>query len=391
MMDGDIADLERCGKSEGWISSLARIKPLSNAEDATMNYTDYLKVPELLSLQQLESARQGKPAHDEMLFIVIHQTYELWFRQILYELDLIQDIFGGQVVDDAQLGQAVHAAERIVRIEQLLVSQVDILETMTPMDFLEFRNLLMPASGFQSEQFRLLEIRLGLKREARIPFNDVSYEANLVPDARARVLDQEARPSLRDQVDQWLSRTPFVDYGGFHFRDAYAKALEAMLSHDMQQIADHPHLSQAEKEVQLASLGKSRAMFDGLLYDARYEELRAQGAWTFSRRALQAALFLFLYRDEPAANAAFRMLKALMDMDETLALWRMRHALMVSRMLGRKVGTGGSSGYDYLRATAEKHRAYNDLFAIATFLIPRSALPPLPDAVRRSMRYRYEA
>jgi len=356
-----------------------------------MNYADYLKVGTLLSLQDMESVRKGKPAHDEMLFIVIHQTYELWFRQILFELDLIQDVFGGRVVDDAELGRAVHAAERIVRIEQLLVSQVDILETMTPMDFLEFRNFLMPASGFQSEQFRLLEIRLGLKREARLPFNDASYDASLGDQARNRVLAEEARPSLREQVDAWLSRTPFVDHGGFHFRDAYTRALEEMLSHDMQQIRSHPHLSQAEKDVQLASLQKSRTMFDGLLDDARYEELRAQGAWTFSRRALQAALFLFLYRDEPAANAAFRMLKALMDMDETLALWRMRHALMVSRMLGRKVGTGGSSGYDYLRATAEKHRAYNDLFAIATFLIPRSALPPLPEGVRQSMRYRYEA
>jgi tryptophan 2,3-dioxygenase len=356
-----------------------------------MDYASYLKLDRLLSLQDMESARLGKPAHDEMLFIVIHQTYELWFRQILFELDLIQEVFGGRVVDDADLGRAVHAAERIVRIEQLLVSQVDILETMTPMDFLEFRNLLMPASGFQSEQFRLLEIRLGLAREARLPFNDASYDANLEPSARQRVLDQEARPSLRTQVDGWLSRTPFVDYGGFHFRDAYASALDTMLQHDMAQIRSHPHLSQAEKDVQLASLQKSRAMFDGLLDDQRYAALKAEGAWTFSRRALQAALFLFLYRDEPAANAGFRMLKALMDMDETLALWRMRHALMVSRMLGRKVGTGGSSGYDYLRATAEKHRAYNDLFAIATFLIPRSALPPLPEDVRRSMRYRYEA
>lgn len=356
-----------------------------------MDYAGYLKLRELLAVQQLESAKRGTPAHDEMLFIVIHQTYELWFKQILHELDLIQDIFGGKSVDDAALGRAVHAAERIVKIEQLLVSQIDILETMTPMDFLEFRDLLMPSSGFQSEQFRLLEIRMGLKREARLAFNNESFDASLDPGARGRVRGQEAKPSLHDQVDAWLSRTPFVDHSGFHFRDAYAKALDAMLSRDMDQIRAHPHLSQAEKDVQLASLQKSRAMFDGLLDDARYAELHVQGAWSFSRRALQAALFLFLYRDEPAANAGFRMLKALMDMDETLALWRMRHALMVSRMLGRKVGTGGSSGYDYLRATADKHRAYNDLFAIATFLIPRSALPQLPEDVRKAMRYRYEA
>jgi tryptophan 2,3-dioxygenase len=231
---------------------------------------------------------------------------------------------------------------------------------------------------------------LGLRREARLAFNDASFEASLASDVRQRILAAEAAPSLRDQVDAWLSRTPFIDTGGFHFRDAYAKALDAMLSHDMDQIRAHPHLSQPEKDIQLASLQKSRAMFDGLLDDAHYAELRAQGAWTLSRRALQAALFLFLYRDEPAAHGGFRMLKALMDIDETLALWRLRHALMVSRMLGRKVGTGGSAGYDYLRATADKHRVYNDLFAIATFLIPRSALPPLPDEVRKLMRYRYE-
>ncbi len=355
-----------------------------------MDYSSYLRLDQLLSNQHRESVKHGKPAHDEMLFIVIHQTYELWFKQILFELDLIQEIFGGPMVDDAELGRAVNAAERVVKIEQLLVSQIDILETMTPMDFLEFRNLLMPGSGFQSEQFRTLEIRLGLKREARLAFNDQSYDASLPGDARTRVTALELMPTLRDQIDAWLSRTPFVDKGGFRFREAYGKALDTMLSYDMGQIRSHPHLSQAEKDVQLASLQKSRAMFDGLLDDARYAELRQQGDWTLSRRALQAALFLFLYRDEPAAHAGFRMLKALMDIDETLALWRTRHALMVSRMLGRKVGTGGSAGYDYLRATADKHRAYNDLFAIATFLIPRSALPPLPDDVRKSMRYRYE-
>ena len=355
-----------------------------------MDYANYLKLSGLLSLQEMESTKKGKVAHDEMLFIIIHQTDELWFKQIHHELDLIQSIFGGASVDDAQLGRAVHAAERIVKIEQLLVGQIDILETMTPMDFLEFRDLLIPASGFQSEQFRLLEIRLGLTREARLPFNEQSYDANLLPDARKNVVAAEAKPSLRTQVNAWLERTPFVTRDGFHFGETFRKALDDMLSRDMAQIEKHPHLSQTEKDVQLASLRQSRAMFDGLLDDARYAELRAQGAWTFSRHALQAALFLFLYRDEPAAHAGFSMLKALMDIDETLAVWRLRHALMVSRMLGRKVGTGGSSGFEYLRATADKHRAYNDLFSIATFLIPRSALPPLPDNVRKAMRYRYE-
>jgi len=228
-----------------------------------MDYSSYLKLPELLSLQSPESEKQGKVAHDEMLFIVIHQTYELWFKQILYELDLIQSAFAGSEVDDADLGRAVHAAERIVKIEQLLVGQVDILETMTPMDFLEFRNLLIPSSGFQSEQFRLLEIRLGLTREARLPFNEQSYDANLLPEARKNVVAAEAKPSLRTQVNAWLERTPFVARDGFDFSDTFRNALDDMLSRDISQISKHPHLSQTEKDVQLASLRQSRAMFDG--------------------------------------------------------------------------------------------------------------------------------
>src|SRR5258706_1827700 len=221
---------------------------------SNLDYASYLQLSKLLSAQQMESAKGGSPAHDEMLFIIIRQAYELWFKQILYELDLIQAIFSGPVVDDADLGRAVHAAERIVRIEHLLVSQIDILETMTPMDCLEFRNLLMPASGFQSEQFRLIEVRLGLKREARLAFDGASFDARLSEDGRAKVVAAEAKPSLRDQVDAWLSRTPFVDMGGYRFREAYEAALNAMLAQDMEVIRKHPHLSAAEEEVQLASL-----------------------------------------------------------------------------------------------------------------------------------------
>jgi tryptophan 2,3-dioxygenase len=355
-----------------------------------MDYASYLKLDRLLSAQAPESVAQGREAHDEMLFIIIHQTYELWFKQILHELERVARIFGGRVVDDAELSGAVHAAERVVRIAQLVVSQIDVLETMTPMDFLEFRDLLVPASGFQSEQFRLIETRLGLGRGDRLKFDGADFDARLPADAKAHIAAAEARPSIRDEVDEWLARTPFVEMGGFDFRAVYDAAIDKMLKADIATIRNHPQLIDAEKAVQIASLEKSAAAYDALLDDARYDALRAEGVWTMSRRALQAALFIFLYRDEPALHLPHRLLRALMDIDEQMALWRLRHALMVSRMIGRKVGTGGSSGYDYLRGSAEKHRAYNDLFAIATFLIPRSDLPPLPPAVKASMRYRYE-
>ncbi|MFT3809498.1 MAG: tryptophan 2,3-dioxygenase family protein [Micropepsaceae bacterium] len=355
-----------------------------------MDYASYLKLDQLLSAQSPESEKAGRPAHDELLFIIIHQAYELWFKQILHELDRVATIFGGRVVDDRELSAAVHASERVVRILQLVVSQIDVLETMTPMDFLEFRDLLVPASGFQSEQFRLIETRLGLTRADRLKFDGHDFDARLPDDAKARIGAMEAKPSLRTEIDEWLSRTPFVEMGGFDFRKVYDAAIDKMLKADIETIRRHPQLRETEKQVQIASLERSSAMFDALLDDARFEALKAEGGWTMSRRALQAALFIFLYRDEPALQLPFRMLRALMDIDETMALWRLRHALMVSRMIGRKVGTGGSSGYDYLRGSADKHRAYGDLFAIATFLIPRSDLPALPPEVRAQMRYRYE-
>jgi tryptophan 2,3-dioxygenase len=104
---------------------------------------------------------------------------------------------------------------------------------------------------------------------------------------------------------------------------------------------------------------------------------------------LQAALFINLYRNEPVLQLPFRLLSGLMDIDETLTHWRYRHALMVQRMIGRKVGTGGSSGHDYLRQTAERHRIFGDLFALSTFFIPRSRLPALPAAMRQAMGYTY--
>ena len=109
----------------------------------------------------------------------------------------------------------------------------------------------------------------------------------------------------------------------------------------------------------------------------------------FSARALQAALFINLYRDEPALQLPFRLLSMLMDVEENLTTWRYRHALMVQRMIGFKIGTGGSSGHDYLRQTAERHRVFADLFALSTFFIPRSRLPALPPDVRRAMDYGY--
>jgi tryptophan 2,3-dioxygenase len=110
-----------------------------------------------------------------------------------------------------------------------------------------------------------------------------------------------------------------------------------------------------------------------------------------SRAAVQAALFIIVYRDRPVLQLPFRLLAALMNVDELLTLWRYRHALMVQRMIGVKIGTGGSAGHDYLRDTAAKHRVFSDLFRLSTYLIPRSRLPKLPRELEDAMGYRYAA
>ena len=152
-------------------------------------------------------------------------------------------------------------------------------------------------------------------------------------------------------------------------------------------ISENPELDQEQQDRQLRNVEQSENAFRSILQPV--DGTVAAPGWRFRPQALLAALFINLYRDEPALQLPYRLLTALMDIDELLSTWRHRHALMVQRMIGRKIGTGGSSGHDYLKSSAEKHRIFGDLFALATFLIPRSALPPLPPHVQRAMRYQY--
>eukprot|EP01084_Bolivina_argentea_P188050 323794_1 len=128
-------------------------------------YHDYLQLDKILGATKPRSAEfLSEPSHDEYLFITIHQVYELWFQQVLLELDTCITCLGSDILDDRQMLKLVSRFQRVNKILKLLVEQFVILETMTPMNFLDFRKYLMPASGFQSVQFRLLDNRLGLDR-----------------------------------------------------------------------------------------------------------------------------------------------------------------------------------------------------------------------------------
>jgi tryptophan 2,3-dioxygenase len=350
-----------------------------------IDYKTYLQLPALLKAQQPISGDAQKPfAHDEMLFIVVHQTYELWFKQVLFEVGRVQDIFSQKTVADKDLRVISAGLERVVEILKHLVRQIDLLETMTPLDFLDFRHVFRSASGFQSLQFRELEIRLGLRSADRVAYDGKSYESYLSPEDRKIIALLEKKTSLFDQVDQWLSRTPFVTMGGFDFWQAYRKAVETMISGDEKAVKANTSLSDTGRQMELNKLGNVRKQFEAL-FSGGTDKM----SWRLSAKALRAALFIALYRDQPVLQGPFKILNALMDIDETMTLWRYRHALMVQRMLGMKMGSGGSSGHDYLAQTAAKNRIFLDLFGLSTFMIPRSTLPKLPRDVEEKMGFKY--
>jgi tryptophan 2,3-dioxygenase len=358
---------------------------------ALLSYGKYLKLDELLACQALESAKHGPPAHDELLFIVTHQTYELWFKQVLHELDAVLAIMGADVVAEKDVGRALHHLERIVKIQGVLIDQIDVLETMTPLDFLDFRNLLTPSSGFQSAQFRQLENKLGLARTQRLRYNEADYEASLDVRDRPAVGAAERASSLFGIVEAWLERMPFVQSRQFDFWQAYRANVTRMLEEDRATIEGKAQLAPAARRAQLEELERTRETFESVFDPAKYEALRTAGHRRLSYDAFLAALMIMLYRDEPILQNPFRLLTALVTIDENLSLWRYRHALMVQRMIGAKIGTGGSSGQDYLRRTVEAHRVFLDFFNLSTYLIPRSMLPALPSELREQLGFRWHA
>ncbi|WP_337841235.1 tryptophan 2,3-dioxygenase family protein [Rheinheimera sp.] len=350
-------------------------------------YGDYLQLDKILTAQAPESEKYGQEAHDETLFIVVHQVYELWFKQILHELKAVLAVFAEPAVKDQQLTGVVHKLKRVISIQQLLNQQISVMETMTPQDFMSFRDYLVPASGFQSVQFKMLEIGLGLKSEYRIDFDKNSFYSRLNDKDRHFLQALETEPSLFELVQKWLERMPFLQFGDFSFWQMYQDATAQMLDEDEQTVRSIEQIAEHERELQLKEIDNTRAKFAALLDDEKYQQLQQQGSFRLSQRAMLSALFITLYQEEPVFNLPFQVLTCLTEIDENLTIWRYKHAMMVQRMLGTKIGTGGSSGHDYLKRTTEKNRIFTDLFHMATFLLPKAGLPQLPEQVRRQLGF----
>lgn len=352
-------------------------------------YGDYLKLAQFLDAQKPISGKYGEEAHDETLFIIVHQAYELWFKQILHELASVMRIFSEDEVKDQQLTTVVHRLKRVIKIQNLLNQQIEVIETMTPQDFLSFRNFLVPASGFQSIQFKVLEISLGLKSKYRIDFDQQSFYNRLTDEHREFLQNLEKDESLYERVESWLERMPFLEFGDFKFWALYKEATDSMLDQEKEIIETNDMLTAAEKTQQLKEHLSTRENFDALLDADKFEKVREAGRFRLSHRATLSALFISMYRDEPIFNLPFQFITCLTEIDESLTLWRYKHMMMVQRMLGSKIGTGGSSGHDYLRRTTESNRVFQDFFNLATFLLPKGALPILPKEVERALGYHF--
>ncbi|MDP6533026.1 MAG: tryptophan 2,3-dioxygenase family protein [Candidatus Marinimicrobia bacterium] len=358
-------------------------------DSKSLYYKEYLKLDELLSIQSPRSKELGKEAHDETLFIIVHQVYELWFKLFLHELDFIIKLFREEEIDESNIGRGVAALNRILEIQELSIRQIRLLETMTALDFLEFRDFLFPASGFQSVQFRLIENKLGLDGSMRLKYGSSSYKMPLKKSDESTVTKSENQPSLFSLIEAWLERTPFLEFKNFLFWDQYSEAVKNMLAEDRKRISENPNVSADEKAFHLKEYASTEANFDAIIDDKAHDDLIKSGHRRLSHKATQAALLIFLYRDHPILHLPFKLLSKLIDLDESLTAWRHQHALLAQRMIGTKIGTGGTTGNTYLSKAAETHKVFTDFANLSTYLIPRSALPDLPENIIKNLGFYY--
>ncbi len=340
-------------------------------------YGDYLQLHKILDAQYPESFKEGEqPAHDEMLFIIIHQAYELWFKEVLFEVDSAKEILSQPAVNDntPALQTVVHRLNRVITIMRVLIHQIDIIETMTPMDFLDFRDLLRPASGFQSWQFKTLEAKLGLRYTDR--FGQEYYTSQLREREINIIKQAENEHSLLYLVNEWLERIPF-----FNTVDTW-KDFEKEVEGSNSEI--HPFWEKYRSSYKNSLAPEERhnlKYFDAVFF----QETPGR---QLSAKASRAALFIMLYRGYPILHLPFELLNNLLELDEGMSTWRYRHMNMVHRMIGTRIGTGGSTGKDYLKSALDKHYIFKELAQLTSFLMEQSKIPALPDTLKERMGFK---
>lgn len=360
-------------------------------------YWSYIRVEDLLALQGGLEEDESQLGNDEIVFITVHQVYELWFKLMLREMVALRNLFRVPV-DEQMLTGAVRSARRVSTILRRCADHFEVMETLTTRDYLEFRDKLTGASGFQSAQMRQLEILMGLEQADRIDLEaGESYiealreaDGSDSPALRRVQAQLDDRPSLKEVMDEWLFRTPIDGSSPDDSSDAenVARFVEEYCA---------AHSDEVENGFRLA-VERTTREFDRDAVRARYdrekESLRAflapgtDEGGEQRRRIRAAILFIITYRELPLLAWPRELLDTLGEMEQHFTIFRQRHARMVERMIGRRTGTGGSSGVDYLDKTALSYRVFRDLWAVRTFQIRKEAAPPLRNESFYAFRYR---
>lgn len=348
-------------------------------------YWDYLGLHDLLTLQGGLEGDETRLMPDELHFIVVHQVFELWFKLVLRELRLARDHLAAPVVPEEHIPYVVHHLRRVNTILALCVDQFEVMETLTPQDFLDFRAKLVPASGFQSFQLREMELLLGLTPEQRTDaefgdpvaalrkFAEASPQGAL---AVQRVEAAAAEQSLRDALHTWLHRTPIQ--GSTPDEDGDSAVVDGFVAEYLA-CQRSSHASQKERFARVGALPAEQAdaKFASAEEMARaFLDAEGTGDPDRARRIRAAILFIESYRELPLLAWPRLLLDTVVELEACLVRFRTRHARMVERVIGRRVGTGGSAGVDYLDRTT-KNRIFVDLWTVRTMLLPRTELPAL--------------
>lgn len=354
-----------------------------------LHYSTYLQLDKILTAQSLESDKIAQRAHDEHLFIVVHQVYELWFKQILFECESIKKLLHKNPLPESDLITVLNRIGRCNTMWPILMDQIKVMETMTPMDFLEFRHLLYPASGFQSLQFRLLETAFGLKESQRSPEEKLFFNSRLTDAERQELAAAQQHVNLKELLDAWLSRMPFISGPEDLYWKNYQTQVEKHLQIDINTINSHQFLNQEQKNQQIQVIKVQLENFKILFDVDGYKKLLETQQVTFSQKGLLCALFILLHRQEPLLQIPFKIIQSFIEFDSSLTTWRHAHALLAQKMLGKKIGTGGSSGSDYLLQTALRHRLFADFMNLSNFLLPSSFIPPLSPTIKEKMQFKY--
>jgi tryptophan 2,3-dioxygenase len=351
---------------------------------ATPNYWDYIRVEELLALQNGLASSEDELSNDEVLFITVHQVFELWFKLILRELRFLRDFFHQELVHDQELSRAVASIRRVVTLYRRCADHFDVIETLSTRNYLAFRDKLTPASGFQSAQMRQIEIVVGLGDDQRVALESGesyldalrAHDGSESPALR-RVLAEKRGPTLKQGVDDWLFRTPIGGLGPT--KKGAAQALARFIA-----TYEEAHAAEVDRTAALAQ-SRARRPEDTAGLQVRFDEekrrlhvfLHPDEAAGGARRARirAAALFILQNPELPLLAWPREVVSGLVELEQGMLVFRQRHARMVERVIGRRVGTGGSSGVDYLDRTALAYRVFEDLWALRTFQIQPRANP----------------